>query len=245
MIKTLIVDDEAHCINRLLHLIERRPNTFEVIETCRTLETALEAVKNNELDLVFLDIEINDKTGFDFLRQVEHIHFNTIFTTAFNNYAIKAFKYSAFDYLMKPIDVDEFNESIERLIGKMVQNQKNNQVKALLENVERPQPNLLTVSSVDGFETIPIADIIHLEASGNYTYLHTKDTEKIVSKPIKFYEDLLDKGNFFKCHKSHLIKLDQVKNYHKGKQAYVIMSNGNQVPIAVRRKEEFLGKFDI
>ncbi|WP_299325337.1 LytTR family DNA-binding domain-containing protein [uncultured Maribacter sp.] len=244
MIKTLIVDDETHCINRLLHLIERRPNTFEVISTCRTVEAAIDVVKNNQVDLVFLDIEIKDKTGFDFLRQVEHIYFNTIFTTAFDNYAIKAFKYSAFDYLMKPIDVDEFNESIERLSKTSAKSQKNIQVKGLLENVEQKQPNLLTISSVEGFETIPVANIVHLEASGNYTYIHTDDTKKTVTKPIKFYQDLLDKDLFFKCHKSHLIKLDQVKNYHKGKQAYVVMTNGNQVPIAVRRKDEFLGRFN-
>lgn len=244
MIKTLIVDDETHCINRLLHLIERRPNTFEVVDTCRTVEAAIEVVKTKPLDLVFLDIEIKDKTGFDFLRQVENIDFQTIFTTGFDNYAIKAFKYSAFDYLMKPIDVDEFNESIGRLGKKIGHNKKNSQVKSLLENVRQKQPNLLTVSSVEGFETIPLADIIHFEASGNYTCIHTKNDKKTVSKPIKFYEDLLDKNQFFKCHKSHLIKLDQVKNYHKGKQAYVIMTNGNNVPIAVRRKDAFLDKFD-
>ena len=244
MIKTLIVDDETHCINRLIHLIERRPNTFEVIDTCQTVEAALDVVKNNPLDLVFLDIEIKDKTGFDFLRQVERIEFNTIFTTAFDNYAIKAFKYSAFDYLMKPIDVDEFNASIERLDNKMAKSRNGNQVKSLLENVWQRQPKLLTISSVEGFETVPVADIIHLEASGNYTYIHTKNVKKTVTKPIKFYEDLLDKEDFFKCHKSHLIKLDQVRSYHKGKQAYVVMTNGNQVPIAVRKKDGFLNKFN-
>ncbi|GMN10851.1 LytTR family DNA-binding domain-containing protein [Croceitalea sp. MTPC9] len=244
MIKTLIVDDENHCINRLLHLIERRPNTFEVVDTCQTVEAALEVVKNKPLDLVFLDIEIKDKTGFDFLRQLEQIQFNTIFTTAFDNYAIKAFKYSAFDYLLKPIDVDEFNASIERLDKKMAKSGNDNQVKSLLENVEQKQLNLLTISSVEGFETIQITDIIHLEASGNYTYIHTRESKKTVSKPIKFYEDFLDKNEFFKCHKSHLIKLNEVKSYHKGKQGYVIMTNGNQLPVAVRRKDQFLGKFD-
>ena len=119
-----------------------------------------------------------------------------------------------------------------------------NQVEILLQNIGQKRPNLLTVSSMEGFETILVADIIHLEASGNYTVIHMRDTKKTVTKPIRFYVDLLDKDTFFKCHKSHLIKLDQVKNYHKGKQAYVVMTNGNQVPIAVRRKEQFLGKFD-
>ena len=244
MVKTLIVDDEPHCINRLLHLIGRRPNTFEIVDTCQTVEAALEVVKNHPLDLVFLDIEIKDKTGFDFLRQCEQIQFNTIFTTAFDNYAIKAFKYSAFDYLLKPIDVDEFNASIERLDKKLAISGNNTQLKSLLTNVEKKKPSLLTISSVEGFETVQMADIIHLEASGNYTCIHTRDSKKTVSKPIKFYEDLLDKDEFFKCHKSHLLKLNEVKSYHKGKQSYVIMTNGNQVPIAVRRKDQFLGKFD-
>ncbi|MFD2586750.1 MULTISPECIES: LytR/AlgR family response regulator transcription factor [Flavobacteriaceae] len=243
MLNTLIVDDESHCIKRLLHLIERKPGIFNVVAACKTVDEAVKVAENNQLDLVFLDIEIDDKTGFDFLRQLDAISFKTIFTTAFDNYAIKAFKFSAFDYLMKPIDFDEFNETILRLNEKFVSKKKNSQVQQLLENIEQKQPKLLTVPSVSGFETVLVAEIVHLEANGNYTYIFTKNKKQIVSKPIKFYENLLDGKQFFKCHKSHLINMEMIKTFHKGKQAYVTMSNDNSVPIAVRRKEAFLGRF--
>jgi len=243
MINTLIVDDESHCINRLLHLIERRPGIFNVIATCNTVKDALLVAEDNSLDLVFLDIEIDDKTGFDFLRQLKHISFKTIFTTAFDNYAIKAFKFSAFDYLMKPIDFDEFNETIERLNQEIQPKVQNSHVKHLLENITIEHPKRLTIASVEGFETTAIADIVHFEADGNYTHIYTKDKKYVVSKPIKFYENLLDEKQFFKCHKSHLINMEMVEAFHKGKQAYVTMVNNNQVPIAVRRKENFLSRF--
>lgn len=243
MLNTLIVDDESHCIKRLLHLIDRKPGIFNVIATCKTVDDALKIAQDNLLDLVFLDIEIDDKTGFDFLRQLDQISFNTIFTTAFDNYAIKAFKFSAFDYLMKPIDFDEFNDTITRLSEALQSKENNSSVKTLLENIEQEQPKLLTIPSVEGFETVLVSDIVHLEANGNYTYIHTKNKKRIVSKPIKFYENLLDENHFFKSHKSHIINMEMVKTFHKGKQAYVTMSNDKQVPIAVRRKEDFLRRF--
>ena len=244
MINTLIVDDESHCINRLLHLIGRKPGIFNIVATCKTVDDALKVADNNSLDLVFLDIEIKDTTGFDFLRQVEHTNFKTIFTTAFDNYAIKAFKFSAFDYLMKPIDFDEFNETIVRLKEEIQSKGHDVHVKQLFENLEHEQPKLLTIPSVEGFETVLVANIVHLEANGNYTYIHTKDKRQIASRPIKFYENLLDGKQFFKCHKSHLINMEMIKTFYKGKQAYVIMTNGDQVPLAVRRKDQFLGRFN-
>ena len=239
MLNTLIVDDESHCIKRLLYLIDRKPGIFNVIATCKTVDEALKIAQDTPLDLVFLDIEIDDKTGFDFLRQLNHISF----TTAFDNYAIKAFKFSAFDYLMKPIDFDEFNETIARLNEELQSKGHNNSVESLLKNIEQEHPKLLTIPSVEGFETVLVADIVHLEANGNYTYIHTKHKKQIVSKPIKFYENLLDEKLFFKCHKSHLINMEMIKTFNKGKQAYVQMENGNQVPIATRRKDVFLKKF--
>lgn len=244
MFNTLIVDDEKHCINRLLHLIDRKPGIFNIVATCNTVDDALKIAETKPLDLVFLDIEIDDKTGFDFLRQLKHISFKTVFTTAFDNYAIKAFKFSAFDYLMKPIDFDEFNETIKRLTEEIQPKIQNSHLRHLLENIKQEQPKRLTIASVEGFETTAVADIVHFKADGNYTHIYTKDRKYLVSKPIKFYENLLDDKRFFKCHKSHLINMEMVKAFHKGKQAHITMANNNQVPIAVRRKEDFLSLFN-
>ncbi|MUU78294.1 LytR/AlgR family response regulator transcription factor [Winogradskyella endarachnes] len=245
MIKTIIIDDEKHCSDRILNLIERQqPNTFNVLKVIDTIEDALELVPQLQPDLVFLDIKIHEKTGFDFLQAIDTINFKVIFTTAFDNFAIKAFKYSAIDYLLKPIDADDFNASVSRLRETISQQSMEQQLQNLFKNIKPNQKKVITIPSLTGFETLKIEDIIHLEADTSYTHIYTKEGKTIVSKPIKFYENLLDDGLFFKTHKSHLINLDHVKQYFKGKQSYVVMSNKAQVPISVRRKEEFLKHFN-
>ena len=243
MIKTIIIDDETHCTNRILSLIERHPNTFNVIATCSTVDEALKVVPVLMPDLVFLDIKIHDKTGFDFLQEIDKVNFKVIFTTAFDNFAIKAFKFSAFDYLLKPIDSDDFSDAINRLKLDMQQHTIENQIQNLLKNLKPDQKKIITLPSLTGFETLKVEDIIYLKADTSYTHIYTKDSKTMVSKPIKFYEDLLDENSFFKTHKSYLINIDHVKKFYKGKQSFVVMSNDSKVPISVRRKEEFLKRF--
>ncbi|TBV25637.1 DNA-binding response regulator [Meridianimaribacter sp. CL38] len=243
MIKTIIIDDEAHCVERVLSLINRHPNTFNVLAICNTVEEALEVVTKMEPDLVFLDIKIHDKTGFDFLKGMSKINFKVIFTTAFDNYAIKAFKFSAFDYLLKPIDADDFNDAVNRLKTSLQESNIEHQIQNLFKNLKQDQKKVITIPTLSGFETLKVEDIIHLEADTSYTHIFTSEGKTMVSKPIKFYEDLLEDNSFFKTHKSHLINLEHVKKYYKGKQSYVVMSNNSKVPISVRRKEEFLKHF--
>lgn len=243
MIKTIIIDDEAHCVERVLSLINRHPNTFNVLATCNTVQEALDVVTKMEPDLVFLDIKIHDKTGFDFLKGMSKINFKVIFTTAFDNYAIKAFKFSAFDYLLKPIDADDFNDAVNRLKTSLQESNIEHQIQNLFKNLKQDQKKVITIPMLSGFETLKVEDIIHLEADTSYTHIFTSEGKTMVSKPIKFYEDLLEDNSFFKTHKSHLINLEHVKKYYKGKQSYVVMSNNSKVPISVRRKEEFLKHF--
>ncbi|MBU2929391.1 LytR/AlgR family response regulator transcription factor [Winogradskyella psychrotolerans] len=243
MIKTIIIDDEQHCSDRILSLIEQHPNTFNVLAIIDTVEDAVKMVPKLQPDLVYLDIKIHDKTGFEFLQELGNINFKIIFTTAFDNFAIKAFKFSAFDYLLKPIDSDDFNDALIRLKADLNQRNTEQQLQNLFKNLKPDQKKVITIPSLTGFETLKIDAIIHLEADTNYTHIFTQDGKTLVSKPIKFYEDLLADNAFFKTHKSHLINLDHVKKYFKGKQSYVLMSNDAQVPISVRRKDEFLKHF--
>ncbi|SDH28318.1 LytR/AlgR family response regulator transcription factor [Winogradskyella thalassocola] len=243
MIKTIIIDDEQHCSDRILGLIKQHPNTFNVLAVIDTVDEALKVVPQLQPDLVFLDIKIHDKTGFDFLQDIGPINFKVIFTTAFDNFAIKAFKFSAFDYLLKPIDSDDFNDALMRLKADLNNQNMEQQLQNLFKNLKPDQKRVITIPSLTGFETLKVEDIIHLEADTNYTHIFTKDGKWMVSKPIKFYEDLLADNAFFKTHKSHLINIDHVKKYYKGKQSYVLMSNDAQVPISVRRKDEFLKHF--
>ena len=244
MIKTIIIDDEDHCTARVLNLIEQHPNTFDVLATCNTVDLALKVVPVMQPDLVFLDIQVHDKTGFDFLQEIDKVSFKVIFTTAFDNYAIKAFKYSAIDYLLKPIDKDDFDGAINRLKEDLNSKNIESQIQSLFKNLKPNTKKVITIPSLTGFETLKVDDIIHLEADTSYTHIYTSNNKLMVSKPIKYYEDLLDENIFFKTHKSHLINLDHVKQYYKGKQSYVVMSNDSQVPISVRKKDEFLKRFD-
>jgi len=243
MIKTIIIDDETHCSDRILSLIAQHPNTFNILANIDTVDEALKMVPQLQPDLVFLDIKIHDRTGFDFLQELESIKFKIIFTTAFDNFAIKAFKFSAFDYLLKPIDSDDFNDAVMRLKADLSHQNMEQQLQNLFKNLKPDQKKVITIPSLTGFETLKVEDIIHLEADTSYTHIFTKDGKTMVSKPIKFYEDLLDENSFFKTHKSHLINIDHVKKYFKGKQSYVLMSNNANVPISVRRKDEFLKRF--
>ena len=243
MIKTIIIDDEAHCSDRILSLTKQLPNTFNILAVIDTVDDALKMVPQLQPDLVFLDIKIHDKTGFDFLQELNDVNFKIIFTTAFDNYAIKAFKFSAFDYLLKPIDSDDFNHAITRLKADLLHQNMEQQLQNLFKNLKPDQKKVITIPSLTGFETLKVEDIIHLEADTSYTHIFTKEGKSMVSKPIKFYEDLLGDNAFFKTHKSHLINIDHVKKYYKGKQSYVLMSNDAQVPISVRRKDEFLKHF--
>ena len=244
MIRTLIIDDEQHCIDRIEKLIKVYGDNLKVVGTCSTVEEAIEKTNLLNPDLVFLDIEIHDQTGFDYLEQLGEFDFNLIFTTAFNNYAIKAFKYSAMDYLLKPIDSDDFIGAIKRLKKRISASDTKAQIKMLLNNLKKEDhKKTIRIPNLDGFEIVEIRDIIHCQAETSYTHIFTEHQKFMVSKGIKFYEDLLKDANFFRIHNSHLVNINHVKKYTKGKGGYVTMSNNSTIEVSTRKKEEFLKLF--
>ncbi|WP_431135306.1 LytR/AlgR family response regulator transcription factor [Psychroserpens mesophilus] len=244
MIRTLIIDDEQHCIDRIEKLINDYGDNLKIVGACSTVDEALKKTNSLNPDLVFLDIEIHDKTGFDYLEQLGEFDFNLIFTTAFNNYAIKAFKYSAMDYLLKPIDSDDFSEAIKRLNKRISATDTEVQIKLLLNNLKKENhKKTIRIPTTDGFEIIEISDIIHCQAETSYTHIFTKNNKFLVSKGIRFYEDLLKDANFFRIHNSHLVNIDHIKKYTKGKGGYVTMSDNSNVDVSTRKKEDFLKLF--
>jgi len=244
MIRTLIIDDEQHCIDRIEKLINDYGKNLNIIATCSTVEDALKKTDALNPDLVFLDIEIHDKTGFDYLEQLGEFDFHLIFTTAFDNYAIKAFKYSAMDYLLKPIDNDDFIKAIERLNKRVSAADTEVQIKMLLNNLKKEDhKKTIRIPTLDGFEILEIRNIIHCQAETSYTHIFTEQQKYMVSKSIKFYEDLLKDANFFRIHNSHLVNINHIKKYTKGKGGYVTMSNNSTVDVSTRKKEEFLKLF--
>lgn len=242
-LRIVIVEDEKNSREGLKNLLsEFCPNT-EVVGMACNIESGLTAIRDLSPDLVLLDIEMQSATGFDLLEKVPDIRFDVIFTTAYEQYAIKAIKFSAMDYLLKPIDVKELVQAVERVQNKRSAGSASQQVKYLLENM-RAAPNKInkiTLSTSDGMVFLPVNEIIRCEAQGAYTQFNLKSGKKIlVSKNLKEYEMLLHDYKFLRVHNSHLINLTEVSRYVKADGGYAVMNDGTNIPISNTRKDEFL-----
>lgn len=245
MIKTIIIDDEQHCIDSLLRLISKYEDVFSVVETFNTVHAGLAGVKTWQPDLVFLDIKINNQTGFDFLKKVDTINFNVIFTTAFETYAVEAFRFSALDYLLKPIDKDDFHETVLKLKNVVETSILKNKIDVLLHNLKVENAlKRISVATPDGYVFIEVSDILYCKADINYTHIFTKLGDKITtSKTLKTFEKLLLNNHFYRVHNSFLVNLFYVKKYTKGKGGYVTMKDNTNIDVSIRRKDEFMKKF--
>ncbi|HET6226983.1 MAG TPA: LytTR family DNA-binding domain-containing protein [Bacteroidia bacterium] len=246
MIKAIIVDDELGARESLSKMIEKNCKQLEVIAKADSMLAAFEAITTKQPDLVFLDIEMPNGNAFDLLEKFKEINFNIIFTTAYDHYAIKAIKFSALDYILKPIDPEELVEAVKRFEKKQKgePNVLDKQFKTLLSNV-RPENKLKKVGipDGDGLVFINLADIIRCESDGNYTFFILTNGKKIIaSRTLGEYEQMFTEDNFFRVHRSHLINLQHVKKYIKGEGGYVIMADDSQVEVSRRNKNEFLEK---
>ncbi|HFS67933.1 MAG TPA: response regulator transcription factor, partial [Flavobacteriia bacterium] len=200
MIKTLIIEDEINVREGLKKLLKIIAPNIKVIAETGFITEAIQIIKKEKPSLIFLDIELEDGSGFDILKQFETIYFKIIFTTAYNQYAINAFKFSATDYLLKPINPIELKKAIQRATIAL---DKENLLTVLKHNLDNKEQKIVLKTSENQF-VINVKNIIHLEADGTYTHFITTNKKIIVSKNIKFYEDLLN-DNFFRCHQSHLV----------------------------------------
>jgi two-component system, LytTR family, response regulator len=248
MINAIIVEDEPKNIRILKDQLHHHCPDVTVVGESENIKSALLAIETLKPDLVFLDIEMPYGNAFDLLENIENINFEIIFITAFSEYAIKAFKHSAIDYLLKPLDIDELIEAVEKAQKRIGDKTINNRVKTLLENTQNPKTQLskIAISTMEGMEFLNIDTIIRCEAQGRYTEIYTTEKTRIVaSKNIKEFETLLEQNNFFRIHHSHLINLNKIKKYHKGRGGYVIMEDGSTVEVASRKKEEFLAQFSV
>ncbi|WP_372754394.1 LytR/AlgR family response regulator transcription factor [Mariniflexile sp.] len=241
MIKAIIIDDEQHCINAI-KLLAKSVNNLEIINAYTSVDEAVEAIEWHQPDLVFLDVQIHDKTGFDFLKMMKSITFEVIFTTAHEEFAVQAFKFSAIDYLLKPIEEEDFMLAIAKSQEKLAIKDFSKKVNTLLNNISKQDGSKkITIPTADGLEFLEVSNIIRCEADINYTTIFTTDRKKIlVSKTLKSFESLLSNCNFFRIHNSHLINLDFVKKYTKGKGGYVTLSDNTVIEVSSRKKEAFL-----
>lgn len=242
MIKAIIIDDEQHCIDRIEGLLKPYTDTITIVGTYLTAETGVQGICILDPDVVFLDVQIHEQTGFDVLKAVHQPTFEVIFTTAFEMYAVQAFKFSAVDYLLKPIDVEDFNFAIDKLNQKIEAKDFSKKVNVLLNNISKNDvQKKITIPTSDGLEFLEIENIIRCEADINYTIIYTMDGRKIVvSKTLKSFEALLVNCHFFRVHNSHLINLNHLVKYTKGKGGYVTLSDHSTIEVSIRRKDAFL-----
>jgi two-component system LytT family response regulator len=243
MIRTVLIDDEIDSIKVLQRLLDAYCPEVMVVGKADGVETALHAIQTTRPDLVILDIEMTHGNAFDLLNQLQPIEFQVIFVTAFDNYAIRAFKYSAVDYLLKPVDIDELRGAVDRVTRKVQGKSFVDQMETLLYNVETFQltQQKMAVPTLTGLVFIPIKDIMRFEAKGSYTSIYLTNGEEIIAtRNIKEYEDLLPDAIFCRVHNSHIINLHKIQKYHKGRGGYIIMEDGSNIEVASRRREEFL-----
>ncbi|MFC2151636.1 LytR/AlgR family response regulator transcription factor [Bacteroidota bacterium] len=242
MIKAVIVDDEKKARDFIESIVKNNFPDIKVVEKAASVVEGIKAITRNRPDIVFLDIEMNDGNGFDVLEALPERDFDFIFITAYDQYAIKAFKYSAVDYLVKPIEISEFISAVERILEnrKKPANRIDN-FNILKENFETKSPSKLVVSSNKGFEYINIEEIIRFEADGRYTNIYLINNQKItVSKMLREFVDIVDERNFYRTHKSHLINLQHVTMFAKTEGGHIIMDDDSKVAVARDKRDEFL-----
>lgn len=241
-LSSIIVEDEEVSRDILRNYIKKYCPNVEILGEASNVEEALVLIRNNDLDMVFLDVEMPYGNAFDLLDKVGDIDFETIFVTAYNHYAVDALNAHASYYLMKPISIVELIKAVDyvtEIITKEV---------ALQDQVLVPKTNVvngkLTIPQLDGFEVINTADILFCKADDNYTeiYLNT-NKKKLVSKTLKYFEDALNDASFARVHKSYLVNVNEIVKYIKGKGGSVILSNGSEISVSASRKSELLSYF--
>ena len=241
-IQAVIVDDEPYGRKTLRSLIERYCPNLTVIGEAASVAEGKQIVP--QADLVFLDIEMSDGTGFDLLQQVSPIDFEVIFVTAYDQYGIQAVKVSAVDYLLKPIDVEDLQKAVESAIERYMIKQnsaKHIERQAGAHSVEGAKR--LILPNLEGFVLVDVKDIVRCQSHKNYTeFFVTKGKPILVSKPIGEYEAILERSGFFRIHHSHIVNMIHIKEYKRGKGGAVMMVDGSEVPVSVRRKGDFLEK---
>ncbi len=247
-LSTIIVDDEQNNIDVLEHFIHKYCPELEIIATCTTYDKALEVLTSQESDLVFLDIMLDRNTSFDLLGELNEVDFQIIFTTAYDEYAIKAFDFNAVAYLLKPIVIDDLTVAVERSKERM-QNKvfiDKDQINYLSQSItEVKTSNFVIVSGMDKVDFLNPDEIICLKSSGRYTQFILKDAARQVvsSKSIGEYEDTLSKTAFFRIHNSYLINLSHIISIDKKGGTYCTLSNGSVLPISRRRYDGLMRLF--
>lgn len=245
MIKAVIIDDEKNALEVLEMQLHQFCKEVSVIATCNGGKEGVKAIKEMQPDLVFLDIEMPHINGFDVLDQTKNLNYKVIFTTAYDQFAIKAFKFSAIDYLLKPIDIVDLQNAVEKAQKESLNQNLEDKIKLLVEQYY-PQKNRQKVALPVGnmLEFFDVDEIIRVESDSNYSHIFLANQKKItLSKTLKDVEENIKGEPFFRVHQSHLINTNHVEKAVKGENAYVMMRDGTTITVSRNRKEEFFELF--
>jgi two-component system, LytTR family, response regulator len=244
MFTYVIVDDEPKSIESLSKIVETYcEEEMELLGTANNIEDAYTLIKAKKPKLVFLDIEMPFGSGFDLLERFDQVDFQVIFTTGFDQYAITAIKFSALDYLLKPINIIELKEAVKKAIKKSISSQDTMNFKYLIDNLKAAKSgsNKIPLPSLTGLDLVQIDTIVYCEADEDYTHVFLKDgTKKVVTKSIKDFEELLTPYGFFRIHHSFLVNKTYIKKYTKGEGGTVMTDLDIEIPVSRRRKVEFI-----
>ncbi len=239
MITATIVDDEPFCCESLVTLLERYCPDIKVLDICYSAAAALQSIREQKPQVLFLDIEMPYMNGFELLEKLPGIDFKLIFTTSYDQYAIKAIRFSALDYLLKPIDREELQKAVLK-IASQVTTSLPQQIEILLQKLHQPfiAVNKIAIPTMEGLQMVFVESIISCEAKSNYTLLLLKNKQTITaSRTLKEIEELLDDYSFLRVHNSWLVNLNEVDKYIKGEGGYLLMSDGSSIDVSRSRKE--------
>lgn len=241
----VIIEDELHSREFLKNVLQEVCPDVELLGMAESVPVGVELLNRTRPDLVFLDIEMQSGTGFDLLQQVGRGDFAVVFTTAYDHYALQAIKFSALDYLLKPLDLDELQAAVQKVRERLARPVQTgpSALDQLLATLNQPSrvPQTIALATSDGLEFVPLSHISRIEAAGAYSTFFLTDNKKIVvSKNLKEYENLLPAEQFFRLHNSHIVNLAEVRRLVRTDGGYVLMNDGATVLISPRRKDEFL-----
>ena len=244
--KVLIIDDEKPTRTFIRKMLESFDLNLSVYTDGENVATWREAIEDIQPDIVLLDIQMPDGNGFDVLKNVKFKQFEVIFITAFQEFAVQAIKFSALDYILKPIDAEELHTAMTNALHVVEHKKDDTQFQALQHNIQPQHKRKLVLKTQESIFVIEIDDIVHCEADKNYTFFYLNDGKKIlVSKTLKDYDTMLAGFSFFRVHQSHLINLNYVERYDKHDGGSVILKDGSSIPLSPAKKEQFFKSLDL
>lgn len=247
MIKAIIIDDEQNCIESLLFDLQKYSKEVNVVETCTSPKQGILSIKKHKPDLVFLDVQMPWMSGFEMLELIDEINFAIIFTTAFDQFAAKAFRISAIDYLLKPIDSSDLKEAISKASEKIQEKSGTDNIANLLQNIKKAEVNQrIAVPGREGYEFIEAGKIIYAKAEGSYTHVFLNDKRKlIISKTLSDIEELLPAEHFQRIHHSTLVNLSHVTHLFKTDGGFVVLDNGEKLVVSKSKKESLMERLGL